>query len=103
MSNEGARGYAFNKSQFLCRRMKECVCRELIVGCRIVGDSLCAKDKYCANALAMHSLILNMVAKDCNMKSQGSKRLMLSTSADRIVDCSSKQSSLTVICKTEGD
>lgn len=109
MSNEKARARhstSYFKSQFSCRRMTGSICRELIVGCRMVGDSLCAKDKYvysCGNALAMHSLIRNTVAKGCNIKTQGSERSMSSTSAERRVDCSSKQRCFSVISKTEDD
>ena len=54
--------------------MKESIFSGLIVGCRMVVDSLCAKDKYmysCENALAMHSLILNTAAKGYDIKNIG--------------------------------
>lgn len=104
MSNEKARARhstSYFKSQFSCRRTKGSICRELIVGCRRVGLDKCIYS--CANALAMHSLILNTVAEGCNMKTQGSERSMLSTSAERRGDCSAEQSSFSVIWKTEDD
>lgn len=75
MSNERARA-RHSTSYFEFQRMpvKGSIFRELIVGCRMVGDSLCAKDKYiysCGNALAMHSLIPGTLAKGCNTETQG--------------------------------
>lgn len=86
--------------------MKGSIFRETIVGRRIGGDSLRAKDKYVylgENALAMHSLIPSTAAEGCNIKAQGSERSASSTSTESTVDCSSKTGGFSVISPTKDD
>lgn len=86
--------------------MKGSASIELIVKWGLVGDSICAKDKYissCRNASSVHNLMLNTVAKGYIAKTQEAEMSISSASADRRVGCSSKQSSFCVICQGVDD